>query len=166
MGKGRRVIPIEVEGDVIRAFEIDLVPMIELAKRYGVKRQGIYKLLKRNGVDTSKRSYPVKCHYCEKVFYRTKSLIRKYKHHFCNQDCYYAFLEMGGIYKPWRHGSRIAREKVGRLFKLLPGYIVHHEDKNQFNNDMKNLKVFACNGDHIRYHRCGDVEPLWDGGLL
>jgi len=150
------------------AYEDDLTPMTEMAEWFHVSRQAIHKFLKKRGVDTSKRQLKVECHWCEKVFDRTKGRIRSQKYHFCSIDCYYSFMHQIGInYKPNRHGQRVGRAKVSEFFELLPGMVVHHEDGNNMNNQIENLKVFANNGDHTRYHRwVNKAEPIWDGSKI
>lgn len=150
--------------DIINAYQNELVPMIQLAKQYGVTRQAIYKIIKKAGVDTSKRKFAVSCTVCGKITYRPKCRVRERKHIFCSFDCYRAWLNsLGDKYKPNRHGQRIARHVVSKHFQLQQKHVVHHEDGNCLNNDVSNLRVFACQGDHIRYHRGFDVEPIWDG---
>jgi hypothetical protein len=46
---------------------------------------------------------------------------------------------------------------------MLPGYVIHHKDRNTLNNNPSNLMVFRNQGDHIRHHRGFDVEPVWAG---
>jgi hypothetical protein len=152
--------------NIIEAFE-NLTPVAELANEYGMTRQGVYKVLRRNGVDTKKKQLDVSCTACGNIIKRPKCRIRKQKNHFCNYECYYAFLEAGNgnPYIHNRHGQRIARRVVSEYFELQDGYVVHHEDRNTLNNLPYNLKVFACQGDHIRYHRLGPdyVQPIWKG---
>ncbi len=62
-----------------------------------------------------------------------------------------------------RYGSRTARRKVSEVFDLQPEHRVHHLDKDQTNNLLSNLVVFANQGDHIRYHRDFKVTPIWEG---
>ena len=59
--------------------------------------------------------------------------------------------------------SRRSRKIVSYYFELRPEHIVHHEDRNERNNDPRNLKVFASNNEHMRYHRGYSAKPLWDG---
>ena len=60
-------------------------------------------------------------------------------------------------------GRTKGRKIVRRHFKLLPGHIVHHENCNEKDNRLENLRVFASIADHNRYHAGFPVEPLWDG---
>ena len=165
----RNAFSLEEHFDKIKvSYENDLTPMIEIAKWFNVSRQAIHKVLKNHGVDTSKRKFPVKCHWCEKEFERTKGRIRSQKYHFCSVSCYYCYLDKIGInYKPSRYGQRMGRTKVSEHFKLEPGMVVHHEDGNNMNNEIDNLKVFANNGDHVRYHRwVNKAEPIWSGSEI
>jgi len=151
--------------DIIEAYNVQLVPIIKLAEKYNVTRQAIYKLLKQSGIDTTKKLIQVSCTTCGNILLRPKCRIRKQKNHFCDDTCYFAFLDAGNgsPYIQSRHGQRIARRVVAELFDLQDGHIVHHEDRNCFNNLPYNLKVFACQGDHVRYHRGFEVQPIWDG---
>lgn len=155
--------------DIIEAY-LNLTPMIELAKQYGLSRQSVYKVIKAAGVDTSKNGgIEVSCSYCQKVIKRQRNHVRKTKHLFCDHDCYYTFLRHGnglGSYVESRMGVRIARSVISQYFDMKPSHIPHHKDRNQFNNDPQNLMVFRCQGDHIRHHRGFEVEPLWDGADL
>lgn len=159
-----RIVTPENEVNIINEYN-NLTPMITLAKQYGITRQGIYKILRRNGVDTTKRRLPVTCDVCGKQHLRTKCQIRNRTHMFCSPECYYAYLDAGNgkPYIAWRHGGRIARQRISEVFDLQPDHIVHHEDRNQYNNSLDNLRVFACQGDHVRYHRGISITPLWDG---
>jgi hypothetical protein len=155
---------------IVDAFENLLIPAAQLAERYGITRQGIYKVLRRHGVDTTKRKLEVSCSYCEKVIHRHKSQVRKRKRLFCNDACYFAFLAVGNgqPYVQSRHGQRIGRVIVGKHYSLQPGNIVHHEDRDTRNNSLENLRVFRNQGDHVRYHRLGPeyAFPVWSGADL
>jgi len=149
--------------DIINSYTTELVPMIALAKKYNVSRQAIYKILKRANVDTSKQAanITVSCTACGAEVVRKRCCIRQRKHIFCCRKCYTAYLNAGGTYVPNRTGSRRARKMISEIFDLQPEHIVHHIDKNQFNNDLTNLMVFKNQGDHIRFHRGFDVNPIF-----
>jgi hypothetical protein len=140
--------------DIIDAYTNQLTPMIELADKYGITRQGIYKILKKAGVDTTTQRFTVSCTACGNKLSRPKSKVRRQLNHFCSTDCYYAFLAAGNgfPYLQNRHGQMQARSIVSQYFSLQEDHVVHHEDRNTLNNRLDNLKVFACNGDHVRYH--------------
>ena len=151
--------------DIIESYQNQLTPMIELASTYGITRQAIHKILRRAGVDTSKHQLIITCSACGKSILRTKARIRRQLHHFCCRACYFSFLEAGNgfPYVQNGHGQRIAREIVKQHFTLQEGHVVHHENRNTLDNRLENLRVFAGNGDHVRYHRGFDVNPLWSG---
>ena len=154
--------------DIVRAYTVELIPMITLAKQYRMTRQGIWKILRRAGIDTSKQTngrIAVSCTVCGQETTYNRARFRATKHPFCGEQCYHAWLEHGNG-NPLimhHHSSRIARTVVSKYFSLQPGHIVHHEDRNQYNNALDNLRVFANQGDHIRYHRDFEVPILWDG---
>lgn len=154
--------------DIIQSYSEQLTPMIELARKYGVTRQYIHRIITKAGIDTSKHKIPVSCTVCGKEVLRTKARIRKQLNHFCSMDCYFAFLEAGNgfPYVQNRHGQRIGRSIVSKYFQLQEKHVVHHENRNNLDNRPTNLKVFANRGDHVRYHRGFDVEPIWDGSTL
>ena len=154
--------------DIVRAYTVDLISMITLAKQYHMTRQGIWKILKRVGIDTSKASngrIAVSCTVCGQETTYNRARFKVTKHPFCGEQCYHAWLKHGNG-NPLimhRHSGRIARTIVSKYFALTDKMIVHHEDRNQYNNTLDNLRVFANQGDHIRYHRDFIVLILWDG---
>ena len=167
-----RLTPRE-QVDIIHAYTIGLEPMVEIAKRYNKTRQGIYKVIKRAGINPAEYGrLAVSCTACGEVTTRPRCQVRNRRHLFCSQECYYGYLEgkQQGEYNGNRHGQRIARAVVSQYFELKPGHIVHHEDRNTRNNEPRNLRVFANQGDHIRYHRWGadgiEIKPVWDGSLV
>ena len=178
--------------DIIEAYTINLWSMQEIADILHVSRTAVHKFLKNKGVDTSKRKITVSCTVCREPIERTKKRVRKQKNHFCSTDCYSAFLDAGkSSYIGNRHGQRMARRVVSEYFDLQPEHVVHHEDRNTYNNIPQNLKVFANQGDHTRYHHSMrnqyfnkitnihreaiekepyykefEVEPIWDGSVM
>lgn len=153
--------------DIINGYT-NLTPMIDLAKKHGVTRQYVYRLVRQAGVEINDKLIPVSCSCCGKELFRHRVRVRRQKHHFCSQECHYAFIEAGqpGKYLPSRQGQRIARSAISKVFDLQPGNVVHHINRNTLDNSLSNLMVFRNSGDHIRFHRGFDVEPLWDGSIL
>lgn len=158
------------EQDVYHSYTVMLEPMISIAKRHQVTRQAVWYCLRRLGVDTDKvknGNIEVKCTWCKKSVTKKRSQVRDRRHIFCGEHCYYAWLNRkdwsGQPFIESNRGKKEAREVVSRYMLLLPGDIVHHEDRNQCNNALENLRVFNDAGEHTRYHRGFYVEPVWDG---
>lgn len=151
--------------DIINAYSEQLTPMMQLAKQYGVTRQAIYKIIRKAGVSTLKEPIYISCTSCTQSIKRNKARIRKQLNHFCSRKCYNDFLTAGNgnPYIQSRSGQIIARSIVSQYFSLQENHIVHHENRNCLDNCIKNLRVFATQGDHLRHHRGFDVIPLWDG---
>jgi 2-iminoacetate synthase ThiH len=58
--------------DIITAYQ-NLTPMIELALKYGITRQAVYKTIKAAGIDTCKNGgIDVSCSCCQKVIKKPK----------------------------------------------------------------------------------------------
>jgi endogenous inhibitor of DNA gyrase (YacG/DUF329 family) len=147
---------------IIEDYTINLKPMVSIAKDYGMTRQAIHKLLRKEGVDTTKHPIKVTCCACGKETERPRCQVRNRKRLFCSDDCYKAYLNsIGDGYRPWRQGQRVARNIVSKVFELQEGHVVHHIDKNNWNNELANLMVLSNQGDHVRLHRGFDVKPLW-----
>lgn len=157
--------------DIIQRYTEKFESMQSIADHYGYTRQAVYYALKRAGIDTSKANaanIQTTCAYCSKSIMKRRNVYRKTRHSFCNWEHYDLWLkrgrsELGNKYIEWAQGRRAARKIVSEYIELLPGYIVHHEDRNQRNNAISNLKVFACQGDHNRYHRGFQAPIVWDG---
>ena len=141
-------------------YTVRLTPLADLAIKYGVSRQALHKMLRRSGVDTTKKHITTTCEVCRKEITRPKCQIRNANSLFCSRGCYYLWLNRNN-YRPCSHGSRKARQIVSKYFDLQPGHIVHHIDGNQANNELGNLLVFACQKDHIRHHRGFKIEPIF-----
>ncbi len=168
----KRVLDDHIE-EIVERYAVNLEPMISIAKSFKCTRQAVFYALKRAGIDTRKKvmgSYQTSCTYCGKLHRRTRANVRKFKHHFCSAECYNEWLDMGrkpgNKYIEYAHGRTEARKIVSCYIELLPEYIVHHEDRNQRNNEVRNLKVFASQGDHTKYHRGFRVPIIWDGSRV
>jgi len=158
--------------EAIASYE-DCVPIAEIAGWLGVSRQGLWKAIKKSGVETRKElatRREMVCDNCGEKYSVTRSeyrIKRGRKKHFCGQECYTMYLADEDTVIN-RHCSRVSRGKVAEIFDLGDEHIVHHIDKNQMNTHISNLMVFASSSDHIKYHhelRQGEVtvKPLWDG---
>jgi len=163
-----RVVPLEKEAEIVKAFEVGLSRVADLAKEYGITRQGLYKLLKRNGVDTTKSGsnvwHEVTCRFCGATIKRRRGLLRRQDKHYCNKDCYYHHLSEISIgVNINRAGMYKGREVVGLFYEFKGKEVVHHIDGNDSNNKLINLAVFRCNGDHLLFHRGYTVLPIWTG---
>ena len=150
------------------------LPMAQVEALSGMTRQGIFKRLKAEGRFIPRRAKDgapgvyvrVDCAWCGLPVKRRKKLLMQLDtlRSFCNQVCYAAALE-NPSYVEWRQGSRLAQTVVGQHFRLRPGYVVHHKDGDQRNNDRSNLMVFASIADHTTHHRGRKIKPLWDGAV-
>ena len=139
----------------------------EIARIYGVTRQAVYKRLKALGIKSIDGEWvKTNCSFCGSEITKRRKQWRKNTNNYCSMECYSASLENPG-YKPWRHGQRLARAIVGQYYKLLYNNVIHHEDGDSRNNDRLNLRVFANQSDHLKYHR-SKVKPIpiWDGSKI
>lgn len=167
-------VTIEQQHQIINEFTNNLTPVITLAEQYNKSRMAIYKILKKHGVDPKqygKISKP--CPACNNPVTKHRSHHRKYNRTFCNMECYYAYIEgmQQGAYNHSRQGQRMARALISQNYfpQLSKEHIVHHEDRNTNNNHPKNLKVFASQADHVKYHRNepnNKPKPIWDGNKI
>lgn len=158
--------------NIVRAYTTELIPVIELSGRYGITRSGIYSILHAAGVSTR---YEVSAHIkttcdneaCGKEIDVVRSVYRKRLRNFCKSDCYYEWLNRENKKHPLvsnRQGMRVAKKVVESTgFFVDYGMVVHHEDRNNLNNELHNLRVFKSNGEHVQYHRGGGTIPIWDG---
>jgi hypothetical protein len=165
--KNRVRLTAKQKVDIIEAYSTNLEPMISIAARYALSRQGVHKILRQAGIDTGKTSanIQVSCSACGKVFTMHRCRVRKQLHTFCSQECYFAFLHCDHS-RQSRAGQMRGRATVSEHFALQDGHVVHHEDHDTLNNTLQNLRVFATQGDHVRHHRGFDVQPIWDGRYL
>ena len=156
-----------IKDDIVQSFTQDLESVINLASRWGLTRQAVYKILKAAGVDTKKGKIKVSCSTCGKGVDRPKSKVRNRKHIFCDRDCMRAYqIATKELSKKRANWSRVARRKISKVFKIKPEHVVHFVDGKHYNTMEHNMMVFANLGDHARWHRWGEdggVRPLWRG---
>jgi hypothetical protein len=151
--------------ELIVMWEERRLSLAQIGREIGMSRQGVAKRLNKAGISTAKgKRWSVSCALCGVEFELARNRIRRGPKHFCTREHALAWLR-NPDYKPWRQGTRIARERVSKYFWLEPGYVVHHKDGNNRNNVLSNLAVFASQSDHLKHHHGGDVKPLWDGAV-
>jgi hypothetical protein len=148
-------------------YRDDLIPMIKIAEHYQVTRAAIHKALKRMQVDTTKATaahISTTCTHCGKPTIQTRCHFRKSRHAFCCREHFYLWLNRPVTpLLTYRHSLTIARKIISEYFPIQPDHVVHHEDRNEGNNDITNLRVFNNQADHIRYHRGHNIDPIWSG---
>ena len=142
-----------------------LARMNDIAKQLLVSRQCVWKCLKRQGVDTRKAVRITReCNTCGKLIERRRGMARKTKYSYCSDKCYMAHLEtLGEDYRPSAYHCRIGRKIVAQYHTWLPGQVIHHINKDDEDNQLKNLEVYANQSDHLRKHRGQDIKPVWNG---
>lgn len=163
-----RKIPESEHAKIIHAFTVELETIISLSARYGVSRQAIYKILRLNGVDTTKSGtnawHTVSCHHCGAPVLVRRARLRNKNNLFCGNDCWLQYLNSISSGKLDRYGMMVGRETVRTLWPgLQPGMVVHHIDGDDKNNNVSNLLVYATQGDHLRAHRGYPADPVWVG---
>jgi hypothetical protein len=85
-----RKIAVEDEAKVVADYQANRLTIVAIGLRYGLSRLGIYKVLKRNGVDTKKRSAEVvECPVCKKMHPVRRSRGKEKPWNICcrNRDC-------------------------------------------------------------------------------
>ena len=156
---------------IVRGYGLELIPRKltvsceKCSKSFTKFRTLIVKskhhFCSRECAETARKEQAVNaaCCVCGKACKKKKTSTRP----FCSQRCYHS-LRQDGRYVPRRSGQRKARKVVSGYFQLQPGNVVHHEDRDNNNNSLSNLMVFATQADHMAYHHgVSEVKPLWDG---
>ena len=162
-------ISIIDQSAIARAYAVELVPMATLARIHGISRMAVWKILRKQNIETRRgiaTQIYTTCKTCGKPIKKPRCQYRTRLNMFCCRTCYTAYLKRNDSTNPListRAGMRMARKTVAKHIRLKPGYVVHHEDRNTTNNDISNLRVFRSNADHVRYHRGFDVAPIWSG---
>lgn len=155
--------------DVVALYQAGL-SMADICARAGITRQAVSKRLEALGIPRTRRAgrIPAICQHCGNPYLarRTSRLVSTSHQRMCSKACYYASRSNPAFIEN-RAAGHHARLKVAHHFALAPSNVVHHEDANQTNNDIPNLRVFASQSEHLKYHRALDdlvkPSPLWDG---
>jgi DNA-binding transcriptional regulator LsrR (DeoR family) len=152
---------------VVVWYTRDHLTVRQIGKLLDISGAAVHKRLKRAGISAAQGTMvTLTCATCETPNVRWRSRAKAAKV-YCNSECYFAARE-NLQFKPWRNGGHLARAVVSKHFDLQREHVVHHEDSDQANNDLGNLRVFATQADHLKYHhakRTGEYAPLplWSG---
>jgi hypothetical protein len=151
--------------DLVVMFTVQHLTLREIAAKFKGKitHAGISKRLHLAGIEAKKGTWAqVHCELCGKEFDLSRSRWKRSERHYCSDACYFAIRENPN-YVPWRYGQMLARAIVGQHFRLEGEMVVHHEDGNNRNNDLGNLRVFLNQAEHMKYHHKHKAVLLWDG---
>ena len=153
--------------DVVVFYTVQHLSCAQIAPIAGISRQQVWKILKEQGINTSKGEggatrVKYECDFCGKPSEMFRARYRNNIKHYCSPECYFAAIENPG-YHPWRQGQRLARAIVAQYFDLQPDHVIHHKDGDNRNNDRSNLTVYSSQADHMNHHRNGKAKPIWDG---
>jgi len=129
------------------------VPLKEMAIKYGVSRQSIWKIVKER-VDPDRRIMEYKEIVCRNTECKKVLKVQQCrKEKYCSNECY---IKMRIAFSIMENSSnvtnRASRLNARKLIDLLPGQVVHHIDGDVANNEPNNLMVFNSNSEHISYH--------------
>jgi hypothetical protein len=156
---------------IIDAY-LEYVPMITIAKQYNLSRMGVWKILNKEGINTTKAvaaNIHIKCDHCKKPVVQKRCVYRNRLHHFCSHKCFSDWLNRFDVNLPFistRQGLRIGRKVISKYFFMSPGNVVHHIDRNENHNQPQNLMAFKSQAEHTRYHRGFNITPIWDGRAI
>ena len=149
--------------DVVSMYVRQHLTLRQIGALVEMSAAGVGKALQRVGVTADQgERVEVHCSHCGLVFSKPRCTWKQRIDHYCTHECYMASIH-NEAYNQSRAGQLRARKVVSSVFALLPGYVVHHHDSNNLNNDLTNLAVFASQADHTSFHRGGEGRPIWDG---
>ena len=152
---------MKVDGRVVLELRRQGWELQRIADRYGVTKEAISLYCSRTRTRTNAPSTLATCESCKKEVIVSGDR-RKRIRYFCSQKCYHDWYAFAGSWV-WRQGQRIARARVQKHFSLGPHNVVHHLDRDNRNNDLSNLWVFATSSEHMSFHRGGEGKPIWKG---
>ena len=150
---------------ILNSWNDNSMSMADIGRVLHVTRQCVFKFLKSAGADTTKRKLPFICYTCGKESTRTRKKLRTNKLNFCCEMCYLIYLEtLGEHYRPSAYHCRVGRKAISQHHEWQPGQVIHHVNKDDTDNRLENLEVYANQSDHLKKHRGKTpVEPIWKG---
>jgi DNA-binding transcriptional regulator LsrR (DeoR family) len=140
--------------EIKKLYLVEHLTMQEIGKRVGCTRQNVHYLLRKNEVDISSgERFLAKCDVCGTEYSITRRRFMNQEKHFCSKSCYTSYMH-NPDYRQWRDGQRMARKvmEIELERRLVPGEVIHHEDGDNMNNDISNLRLFSSNSEHMKYH--------------
>jgi hypothetical protein len=149
-----------VREELERKYLVEHRAMSEIAEEYGCSRQTVFDAIKRFGIDGSKAErFVILCDVCGRDFEITRKRWRLTSTHHCSSECYYKG-RRNGSYVAWRNGQRLARKVMEDVLRRKLGIdeVVHHEDGDNRNNAVDNLRVFESQSEHVAYHHRKRIE--------
>jgi hypothetical protein len=148
---------------LVDMYRIQHLTVRAIGRLVGMSGPAVWKRLQADGVSASEGTWcQVACFACGAPVRVTRARWRNTRKVHCSEVCYFKTIA-NPAYNPNRQGQRLARRAVSRVFALKASHVVHHVDTNNSNNRLDNLWVFACQADHMSFHRGGDAVPIWKG---
>ena len=148
---------------IVDLYRIQHLTVRQIGRQIGMSGVGVWKRLQAAGVSAREGEWiQAKCFFCGKLIQVRRARWRNTRKIHCSEECYYETIA-NPDYNPNRHGCRLARSVVKRLYQLQEQHVVHHVDGDDLHNELSNLWVFASQAEHMSFHRGGDAEPIWKG---
>ena len=134
-----------------------------IGRLVGMSGVAVWRRLQAAGVAACEgERVEARCFACGAPIVVTRARWRNTRKLHCSESCYFKTIE-NPAYNPNRQGMRLARKRVESVFSLASQHVVHHVDGDEGNNLLANLLVFACQADHMSYHRGGSGLPIFRG---
>jgi len=153
---GLTMIPIET---LIKMYTQQHLTVRQIGAVVGKSGVSVWKRLKKAGITAKDGEWvTVLCNCCGKSKVISRGDWRKYKKHYCNNDCRGLDLHSNQFLK----SNKLARVLVNQYFELEPEYVIHSRTGLY---DKKDLMVFASDKDYLDFCRGKKIDPLWDGSM-
>ena len=136
----------------VRAYSVDLERISDIARRYRVSRQAVWRFLQDRGVNTGTRRVEVKCKMCHKSKEVSKRRARMQSDFFCTHACYVKWMRSSQG-KAERDSRRVDREYLIRRHDLPDTAEIAFADGDSSNLRLVNLLIFKTPQEKERYER-------------